>query len=104
MTDPFLTTLGLALRGRALAVGEAPVEEACKAHKARLILLASDAAGNTKDRAARLSERCGAPLAALPFAKSQLGGALGRAVCAVIAVTDSGFAASLQKKLPDPNA
>ncbi len=98
MTDPILTTLGLARKGGALAIGEAPVEEACRARRAKLVLLSADAAGNTADRAKRLAQECGAPLAALPFDKSQVGFALGRSVCAVVAVNDSGFASLVQSK------
>ncbi len=98
MTDPILTTLGLARKSGALAIGEAPVEEACKARKAKLVLLSAGAAGNTADRAKRLARECGAPLAALPFDKSQVGFALGRSVCAVLALKDAGFAALIQGK------
>ena len=43
-----LSLLGLALRGNHLAVGEEPVEAAARAKDARLLLLASDAADNTR--------------------------------------------------------
>ncbi len=46
-----LSLLGLALRGGRLAVGEEPVALAAKAGQARLLLVASDAAGNTLRRA-----------------------------------------------------
>ena len=43
-----LSLLGLALRGGRLAVGEEPSALAAKAGQARLLLTASDAAGNTQ--------------------------------------------------------
>ena len=98
MTDQVLAVLGLARRSGALAMGEAPVAEACRSGKARAVLLAADAADNTADRAARLAgERI--PLAALPRDKGQVGFALGRSSCAVLAVTDPGLAALVLAKL-----
>ena len=87
MTDTVLAALGLALRGGNLAVGEEPVAEACRTGKARVVLLASDAAGNTARRATRLAGE-NVPLVPLPRDKSQVGFALGRASCAVAAVTE----------------
>ena len=51
-----LSLLGLALRGNHLAVGEEPVEAAARAKDARLLLLASDAADNTRRRTVHFSE------------------------------------------------
>lgn len=99
MNSQILTTLGLALKSGALAVGEAPVEQACRQRQAKLVLLSSDAAGNTADKARRLSEACDAPLSALPCDKRQVGAALGRSVCAVLAVKDAGFASLIRSKL-----
>lgn len=99
MTEPVLSALGLALRGGGLAVGDAPSAEACRRKKARLVLLASDAAGNTADKARRLAEAHGVPVETLPYDKSQVGAALGRSVCALAAVTDAGMAALILSKL-----
>lgn len=99
MTDPILNTLGLARRGGNLAIGEEPVTDACRSHKAKLVLVAADAAENTAGRAARLAESGRAPLAVLPYGKDQVGFHLGRSVCALLAVTDAGLAASLMKRL-----
>ena len=99
MTDSTLNTLGLALRARHLAVGEEPVAEVCRTHRARLVVLAGDGADNTARKARRLARESGAPAVTLPCTKAELGFALGRASCAVAAVTDAGFAASLLRKL-----
>lgn len=101
MTDPVLNTLGLARRSGNLAIGEEPVTDACKSRKAKAVLLAADAAENTSDRAVRLSEEGGAPLAVLPYDKEQVGYCLGRSSCALLAVTEAGLAASLLKKLAE---
>lgn len=73
MTDSALTLLGLALRGNNLAVGEAPVEEACKTRRAWLVLSAADAAQNSVDRAMRWAEAGGAPWVRVPWDKGAMG-------------------------------
>ena len=80
-----LSLLGLALRGGRLAVGEEPAALAAKAGQARLLLVASDAAGNTRRRAEHLAEEGHCLWLALPFAKAELGGALGRGSAAIAA-------------------
>ena len=94
-----LSLLGLALRGGRLAVGEEPVSLAAKAGQARLILLASDAAGNTLRRAEHLAEEGRCLWLVLPFSKAELGGALGRGSAAVAALTDLGLAAAVTERL-----
>lgn len=99
MTDSALSLLGLALRGGNLAVGEEPVSEACKTGRAKLVLTAADAAENSVDRAARAAETAGVPWIRLSLDKEALGGALGRKLCAVAALTDRGLASALAEKL-----
>jgi ribosomal protein L7Ae-like RNA K-turn-binding protein len=97
--DSALNLLGLALRGGNLAVGEDPVGDACRAGRARVVLLAADAAENTAQRAARLIGERDVPLVTLPWDKGQVGGCLGRSACALAALTDAGLAAALLAKL-----
>lgn len=99
MTDSALSLLGLALRGGNLAVGEEPMAEACKTGRARLVLTAADAAGNSVDRAKRLAEAAGAPWVSVPWDRETLGAALGRSLCAVAALTDRGLAGAAAEKL-----
>lgn len=99
MTDSALSLLGLALRGSNLAVGEEPVQDACKTRRARLVMSAADAAQNSVDRAGRMAEAGGAPWIRLPWDKETLGSALGRKLCAVAALTDRGLAAAFAEKL-----
>lgn len=99
MTDSALNLLGLALRGGNLAVGEEPVADACRTRRAHLVLTAADAAQNSVDRAVRMAESCGVPWVRLPWDKETLGGALGRRLCAVAALTDRGLAGALAGKL-----
>ena len=51
MTEHLLSTLGLALRAGAVAVGEEPVGAAARAKKARVIFTARDAAASSVRRA-----------------------------------------------------
>lgn len=99
MNNNILSLLGLALRGGRLAVGEEPVALAAKAGQARLILLASDAAGNTLRRAEHLAREGHCLHLTLPFSKAELGGALGRGGTAVAALTDTGLAAAVTERL-----
>ena len=101
MTSSALSLLGLALRGNRLAVGEEPVSDACKAGRARLVLIAADAAENSANRARRWAESGNVPWTRVPWDKESLGGALGRSACAMAALTDPGLAAALAEKLAD---
>lgn len=94
-----LSLLGLALRGGRLAVGEEPAALAAKAGQARLLLVASDASGNTLRRAEHLAEEGHCLHLTLPFTKAELGGALGRGSAALAALTDLGLAAAVAERL-----
>lgn len=97
--DGVLSLLGLALRGGRLAVGEEPVDAACRAKHCRLLLLAGDAADNTLRRARHFSETGACILLPLPYTKAELGQAVGRSSAAVVAVTDIGLAAAVARRL-----
>lgn len=97
--DPILRLLGLAKKAGRLEVGEEPVGAACRSRQARLVLLASDAAPNTCRRAAHFGEAGGVLWLTSPFDKAALGGAVGRTSCAMLALTDAGFAAAIGEKL-----
>ena len=94
-----LGLLGLSLRGGRLAVGEEACVQAMRAGKAKLLLTACDAAGNTLRQAAFWSGKTHTPHISVPFTKAQLGAALGRASCAVAAVTDKGLVLAVEKAL-----
>ena len=97
--DPILHLLGLARRAGRLEIGEEPVGAACRARQARLLLLAQDAAPNTRRRAAHFGEAGNVLWLEVPFDKSQLGMALGRNSCAMLALTDAGFSSAVAQKL-----
>ena len=97
--DPILHMLGLARTAGRLEIGEEPVGAACRSKQAKLVLLASDAAPNTFRRAAHFGEAGNVLWLEVPFSKADLGFALGRGPCAMLALTDVGFASSIVQKL-----
>ena len=97
--DPVLHLLGLAKKAGRLEIGEEPVGAACRARQARLVLLAADAAPNTRRRAAHFGEAGSVLWLDIPFDKAQLGFVLGRSSCAMLALTDAGFSAAVVEKL-----
>ena len=94
-----LSLLGLAKKAGRIEAGEESVGTAARAHDARLILLAGDAAENSVKRARRFAEEGACLCAALPATREELGRAVGRASCAMLAVTDIGFAAAVGERL-----
>jgi ribosomal protein L7Ae-like RNA K-turn-binding protein len=99
MHDPILSLLGLSNKAGRLEIGEEPVGAVCRARKARLVLLASDAAPNTRRRCAHFGEAGNVLWLEVPYTKAELGFTVGRSSCAILALTDAGFAASLVEKL-----
>ena len=93
--DSVLHLLGIARKGGRVAVGEEPVGACCRERKAQLVLLASDAAANTVRRAAHFGEAGKVLWLTTPYDKGELGLAVGRTSCAMVAVTDAGLAAAL---------
>ena len=97
--DPILHLLGLARKAGKIELGEEPVGAACRARYAKLVLLASDAAANTRRRCAHFGEAGNVLWLETPYTKEELGFQFGRGSCAMLALTDSGFAASIVEKL-----
>ena len=97
--ERILSLLGLALRGNRLAVGEEPVEAVARARDARVLLLASDAADNTRRRVQHFAEMGQCLWLRIPFTKAELGQQLGRSAVAVAAVTDIGLASAVTQRL-----
>lgn len=105
MDNGLIGLIGLARKGGRLEAGEEPVSAAAKAHKARLVLLASDAGERTcRHGGAMETDNC--PVLTVPLTKEALGAAAGRGACAILAFTDVGLAAAAVKKLAqtDPEA
>ena len=101
-----LSLLGLALRGGRLVMGEEPVEAVARARDTRILLLASDAADNTRRRVEHFADAGQCLWLRVPFTKAELGRQFGRTSVAVAAVTDVGLASAVVNKLAalDPEA
>lgn len=97
--DRALGMLGLAHKAGRIQIGEEPVGTAASEGKTRIILLASDAADNTCNRAAKFAALHKTPLVELPYDKQTLGCVFGRASCAMAAMTDIRMALSLVQLL-----
>lgn len=99
MTDAVLSMLGLALKAGKVDIGEEPVGAAARAKKARVILVADDAAPSSQRRARSFAESGACLCLTIPQKKDDLGRALGRTSVAMCAVTDIGFACAVAEKL-----
>lgn len=97
--DNALHLIGIARKAGRIEVGEEPVGASARGRQARLIVLATDAAGNTVRRAGHFAEAGSTPLVQSPYTKAELGLAAGRSSCAMLAFTDPGLAASFMDKL-----
>lgn len=103
MLEKALNLLAIAQKGGNIAIGEDPVGAAAHGGKARLIILASDAAGNTCRRASAFGALHHTPVISIDADKSLLGGMFGRSSVAVAALTDIRMAKSFLETLEDPN-
>ena len=95
-----LNLLSLARKGRLLEVGEEPVGSACRAGHAKLILVAQDAADHSFRRAQHFSLYSRCPVLRLSCTKQELGACVGRASCAMAALTDAPLAFRFAGTLP----
>lgn len=96
--DNILTFIGLMRRAGALELGADATFDACRRGRARLVVTAADAAGNTVRAARAAAEEMDTPHIELARTKEELGHALGRGECAVFAITDTGLARALCQK------
>ena len=97
--ERILSLLGLAHKAGRVEIGEEPVGSAARAKKARIILVAGDAAASSVRRAMGFANTGSCLCLVIPATKEQLGKALGRTSCAMAAVTDIGFADAVTGKL-----
>ena len=97
--DNILHMVGLAKKAGKLEVGEEPVGAACRARDCRLVLVARDAADNTFRRVRHFADAGQCLWISIPYTKDEMGSAVGRTSCAMLAVTDIGFAEAIAKKL-----
>ena len=88
--------LGLARKAGKLVAGDALCEEAITRRRARLVVMATDAGPNTRERFETMCAKARVDL--LPFGtKEELGHRLGRDTYAVVAVLDRSFADQIRR-------
>ncbi|MFC6465499.1 L7Ae/L30e/S12e/Gadd45 family ribosomal protein [Marinilactibacillus sp. GCM10026970] len=90
-----LNLLGLAQRSGNLISGEAIVLNAVRSRQAKIVILASDASENTKKQFLNKCEHYSIPVRE-DFDRNAISSAIGK-IRTVAAITDGGFARSLQK-------
>ncbi|MCR5175731.1 MAG: ribosomal L7Ae/L30e/S12e/Gadd45 family protein [Anaerovibrio sp.] len=95
-----LNLLSMAQRANKVVSGDFAVVKAADGGKARLILVADDAAEETKKKYQRMAENAGIKLYYLTD-KEELGHCIGKEFRAVAAILDKGFADALTKLFED---
>lgn len=99
MSERILNMLGLMRRANAVSIGETNTGGACRAGKAKMLLLAQDASDNAQSRAEGFIRGRNVILTRLPFTKEEISAHVGVNGCSMAAVTDIGFANALAKAL-----
>lgn len=99
--DRCLNLLGLAKKAGSLEIGEECVSASVARVKARCILSASDASDGSKRKAGFMAEDASVPHVVLPYTKQELSLAVGRGAPGVLAITDTGLAASFTAALSE---
>lgn len=94
--DSFLSFLSLCKKAGKAVCGANGTYQAAKAHKAKLLIVATDASDNTKKDAKNIAQAKDVHLIE-GYTKLQLGHVTGGGETAMIAITDSGFANQLIK-------
>ena len=89
--------LGLAQKAGKVASGDFAVRSALKSGKAKLLVVAEDAAPNSKKDMHYLAEVAGVEVVEL-LTRDELGYAIGKAKRTAVVITDTNFAKMINKK------
>lgn len=100
MHDKILSLLGLATKSGNVVSGEFMVEKTVKARAAKLVIVATDASDASKKS---YTDMCTFYKTPIYFygTKESLGHCIGKEMRASVAITEQGFAGSIEKKLKD---
>lgn len=101
MQNSYLGLLGLAKRAGKVESGDEAARSALTSKAARLVLIAGDASERTAETFRFIAESVNVPSVTVQETRADIGNALGKRPCAVVAVCDMGFAAALVKKLAE---
>ena len=91
-----LDLVGIAARAGHVVFGTERVREAVRTGVVRLVIVASDASANSKDKLVPMLEKRGVPVVER-FDRDRLGAAIGRAPVSAVGVTESGIATRLRE-------
>ena len=91
--------LSLSRKAGKVLSGEFQCEEGIRRQAARIVLVASDASGNTRKKFSDKCEFYHVPFFILDCGKAELGRAIGREQRSCVAVTDEGLAGIIEKSL-----
>lgn len=97
-----LSFIGIAQKAGKVVSGEFSVEKSVKEYKACLVIIAEDASDNTKKMFRNMCTYRDIPMY-IYSNKEDLGRCIGKQFRASLAVTDDGFANTLQKQLSEQN-
>lgn len=90
--------LGLAQKAGKVAAGDLSVEGALLNRKAKLLLIAADAAEATKKNLYSIATRCSVPIYEV-LSKAELGLAIGKSPRSSIAILDKNFVIMVEKHM-----
>lgn len=93
--DRITSYISLAMKAGRVASGEYGVEKSVKEGRAELVILSTDASGNTKKKFSDMCRYYGVPVFEYK-SKDELGQMIGKAQRACLAVEDAGFAKAIQ--------
>jgi len=92
--NKFLGLLSLSMKAGKLAIGEGRAEDAVRGGKASLIILSTDASGNTQKKFSDMGSYRNIPVIRTVDRRT-LGRTIGREFAVVMAVTEDGFSKRL---------
>lgn len=101
MNKNILGTISISKKASKLLAGADVVFTGLEDNKARLVLVSNDCSPKTLKPIAQLAKTRGVAVMTIPCTKEELGSACAKSVCAVVAITDTGLATSIGKKLAD---
>ncbi len=98
MKNEILSLLGLAMKAGKCVSGEFTVEKTVKDHKAKLVVIATDTSQASKKSYIDMCSFYHVPIIE-EGTKEELGHCIGKEFRAAVALTDSGFAEGIMKKV-----
>lgn len=101
MSEKLLNLLGLMRKANAIEIGEMNTGNACREGKGKVLILASDASDNARQRAGSFVNGRRTVLIRVPFSKEEISAKVGVGGCSMAAITDLGFANAFVKGLAE---